>query len=178
MDNEGTAMRQQMDDTMTGLADKLGELGHQVSGTYRTVKDSVNTVRDTFDLKLQVRQRPWTFLAGATALGFLLGSRSNNGGAGHPSRNGRSANNVPLPRVAAADPNNGTNGVEAAPSWLANLGGTFHPEITALRGIVAGAAFELVREMIAKQAPTRPRVRQVGDADNDTRRESRIDAFK
>lgn len=171
MDNEATVMRQQMAKTLAGLNDKFGELEHQVSGTVRTVKDSVNTVRDTFDPKLQVRRRPWTFLAGATALGFLLGSRSSNYRAGHPARNGRNES-ASRARVAAHKPNDGTNGADAArlsaataPSWLAGLGNTFKPEITALRGVAVGMLVELVREIITKQAP-KPMAQSVGDANN------------
>ena len=165
MDNEATVMRQQMDETLARLTDKLGKLEHQVSGTVRTVKDSVNTVRDTFDLKRQVRRRPWALLAGAMALGFLYGSRSN--GCARPTRNGRSAS-APLARVADAEhpcavANDGTNGADAArssaPGWLANLGGTFQPEIAALRGIALGTVLELVREAITKPAP-----KPMGDA--------------
>lgn len=176
MDNEAAAMRQEMDETMAGLTDKLGELGHQVSGTMRTVKDSVNTVRDSFDLKLQVRRRPWTVLAGATALGFLCGFRPNSCGAGHPTRNGRS-DSAPRDREFAAEhPHTGVNGgangadaarfsAQAAPCWLASLGNTFQPEIAALRGAAVGVLLEVIRERIAKPEP-RTMPRPAGDANS------------
>lgn len=180
MDSEARVMRQQINETMAGLTDKLGKLEHEILGTVRTVKDSVNTVRDTFDLKLHVRQRPWTLLAGAAALGFLWGSRSSNRGHGLPPRNGKSAS-APLDREDAtehphAGANNGKDGANAAPlsaatapSWLANLGNTFQPEVAALRGIAGGALFELVRELIAKQAarPAEPPVRGANNGSKD-----------
>lgn len=176
MDNEATVMRQRIDETMASLTDKLGELEHRISGTVRTVTDSVDTVRDTFDLRLHVRRRPWSVLAGAAALGFLWGSLSCNYGARHPARNGRSASTPPARLAVAKHPpagaNNGANGADearlpaaAAPSWLANLGGTLQPEIAALRGIAVGALFEVVREIVTKQA-ARPMAPSVGNANN------------
>lgn len=177
MDNEATAMRQQMDETMAGLTDKLGDLGYQVSGTVRTVKNSVDTVRDTFNFKLQVRRRPWTALAGAAALGYFLGSRSNNCGAAHATRN-ETSTRAPVARVAdderpQAGANDGTNGAaETAPSWVANLGATFQPEIAALRGVAAGALLQLLCGSIMKQS-SKPIARSAGDTNNGSNGKSR-----
>jgi hypothetical protein len=160
MDSVGAGMRRQMDKTLAGLNDKLGALERQVLGTVRTVKDSVNNVRDTFDVKLQVRRRPWTLLAGATALGFLGGFRSSSRGAGHPTQNGKN-NGAPPHRAADDEPprtgaNNGTNAARlsaAVPGWGAKWGGRFQPEISALRGVAVGALLELVRDFVTKPAP-------------------------
>jgi hypothetical protein len=122
----------------------------------------VTTVLDTFDFKRQVRQRPWSFVLGAAALGFLGGFRSSNCGPRQAVRNGRSANAPVSGVVAAKQPNaeangggNGADGAQRsaseAPSWLANLGGTFQPEIAALRGVAVGAILEIAREAITKQ---------------------------
>lgn len=176
MDKEATVLRQQMDKTLTGLTDKLGALGDQVSGTVRTVQESVNTVRETFDLKLHVRRRPWTLVAGAAALGFLCGSRSNARRARHPVQNGRNPN-AALAREAGAEApctetNDGTNGANAArlsaaaaPGWLASMGNTFQPEIGMLRGVAAGTVLEVVREVITRQVP-RPMDQPVDKANN------------
>ena len=176
MDKEATAIRRQMDETLAGLTGKLGDLEHQVSATVRTVKDSANSVRDTFDLKLQVRRRPWTLMAGATALGFFGGFRSSNGGAVHPTRNGKGAS-IPQTRVATAEhPNSGANdetneadsaqfSAAATSNWLANLGDSLQPEIAQLKGMVIGALLELVREVITKQVH-RPMERSTGDVNN------------
>ena len=158
MDNEADVMRQQMDKTLAGLTDKLGKLERQVLGTVRTVNNSVNTVRNTFDLKLHVRQHPWTVLAGATTLGFLFGTHSSR----NPAQKGKDTGPAPDHEVAAASPSpsasNGSNGTdtphsiaEDKSSWLANLGETLQPEITELRGILIGALFGLVRDIVRKQ---------------------------
>ena len=88
MENECEVIRQQMDETRTAMTDKIETLEQQVvdtvqaasaavSETVQTVKDSVHetveTVKDTFDLPRQVERRPWTMMAGATALGYLGG---------------------------------------------------------------------------------------------------------
>ncbi|MBI5091870.1 MAG: hypothetical protein HZB26_05420 [Candidatus Hydrogenedentes bacterium] len=173
MDNKATAMRQEMDETRAGLADKLGELEHQISGTVRTVKDSVNAVLDTFDLKLHVRRRPWTLMAGATALGYLGGFLSSGYGAARTRRIGKSAGTTPVRTAAAVRPHSedvdATSDAQVAqlsavatPSWLANLGETFQPEIAELRGIVIGALLELARDIITKKAP-QPMERSAGN---------------
>jgi hypothetical protein len=156
-------MRQKMDKTLAGLNDKLGALERQVSGTFTTVKDSVNSVRDTFDVKLQVRRRPWVLVAGAAALGFLGGFRSNGHRAGNDRNDG-----TPQPRIERAEApfnggSSGTNGADAtrldpaaAPGWGAKWGGRLQPEISALRGVAMGALLELAREMISKSVTGPP----------------------
>jgi hypothetical protein len=161
MDNEGAAMRQQMDKTLADLTGKLVALEHQVLGTVSTVKDSVNTVRETLDIKLQVRRRPWTLVVAAMVLGFLGGFRSSNRGAGRSMQNGKSPGTPPAPDGADA----ARFAAAASPSLFANLGGMFQPEIAALRGIAVGALLELVREVITKQE-SKPRVRPAGGAKN------------
>ncbi len=181
MDNEATVMRQRMDETLAGLTGKLGDLEHHFSDTFKTVKDSVSSVRDTFDLKHQVRERPWTFFAGATGLGFVVGFRPSNRGPGHSMQSERSAS-TPLAHVAAVEHSfskagggaNGANGARipaAAPSWLANLGNKFEPEIAELKGIVIGALLELVREIVTKQV-YRPMERTAGDSNNGSQRQA------
>ena len=163
MDNQSTSMRKEMDETMAGLTEKLGQLEHQVSATVNTVSDSVNTVRNNLDLKLHVRRRPWTVLAGATAVGFLSGYRSNSRRNGHARENGSNAGNTAPPLTVAAEHQySGTNGdskgsntaplaSSPAPSWLANLGDKFQPEIAELKGIVIGTLIGIAREIITKQ---------------------------
>ncbi len=170
MDSEGAEMQQQMDDTMAGLTDKLEDLGDQASGTVKTVKKSINSVRDAFDVKSQVRRHPLTALAGATALGFLFGFRPN----GKPPRDNENSAR-PVPRAApperpCAGANDDTNGADVGrtpvaetPSRLASLGETFKPEITALRGAAVGTLLEVAREVIIKQV-AKPTPSSAGDA--------------
>jgi len=176
MDNKGAVIRQQMEETLAGLTGKFGELEHQVSVSVRTVKDSVNTVRDTFDLKLHVRRRPWALLAGATALGFLGGLRSSRHRTGSSAGNGKSdgmpfahADPEELSYTRVDDGRNGGDSVRyaavAAPGWLAKLSDTFQPEIAELKGIVLGSVLELVREIVTKQV-SKSMEPPVGDRNN------------
>jgi len=161
VDSKGTALRQQMNETRAGLTGKLEELGQQVSGTVRSVKHSVNTIRDSFDLKLQVRRHPWSFVAGAAVLGFWGGFRPKRRSADtarpepalqHPVIEGP-IERAPFPRAETTNASDGVRGPRAAtPNWFANLNETFQPEIAELRGIVIGGLIELVREMLVKQA--------------------------
>lgn len=176
MDNRGAVIRQQMEETLTGLTGKFDELEHQISATVKTVKDSVNTVRDTFDIKLHVRRRPWTFLAGATALGVLGGLRSNSRRTGRSNENG-SRDSTPVARVDPGehpyagdsddlhDVGASRHTAVAAPGWLANLGVTFQPEIAELKGIFLGSLLALVRETVTKQV-SKSTARPVSDGNN------------
>ncbi len=158
MDSAGDVMRQKMDKTLAGLNDKLGALERQVLGTVRTVKDSVNTVRDTFDVKLQVRRRPWVLLAGAAALGFFGGFRSGSRGTGHTAQNGYNDGTLPARAASIGAPCVDAARISPAdtPVWRVRWGSRFQPEISALRGVAMGALLELAREFITKPAARPP----------------------
>ncbi len=169
MDSEGAEMRQQMDDTMAGLTDKLEDLGDHFSGTVETVRNSVNSVRDTLDVKRQVRRHPFTAMAGAAALGLFLGFRPD----GNPRRNnGNPVRPVTGPPAArpCAGANDDANGAgagrtpaAAVPSWLAKGGEMFKPEINALRGVAVGVLLEVVRGAIMNPV-AKPARSPAGDA--------------
>src|SRR4051812_17988281 len=72
-DEEAERIRQQMNETRADLTEKLEVLEQQVVGTVETVKESVNTVQHVFDLKYQMQERPWAIMAGAAAVGLLVG---------------------------------------------------------------------------------------------------------
>lgn len=164
MDDKAAELGRQIDETMASLTEKLGRLEHQVSGTVNAVKESVHTVRDTLDVKLQVRRRPWTFVVGAAAVGFLAGLHRNNHPIESPIHNGKRSDG-PLARVAEVERphaavNGGTNGAAAETAWWVKLGKSFEPEIAELKGIAIGTLLGLVREMMTKQA-SKPMERSV-----------------
>ncbi len=152
MDDKAAAIERQIDETLAGLKEKLGKLENELSGTFNSVKDSVTTVRDTLNVNAHVRRRPWTFIAGAAAVGILGGLHTNGRDTAHGLQNGKSANTPPADQqVAQHKPsaNNGSvNGTTKAPSWLAALGHTFEPEIAELKGIAIGTLLGMVREMM------------------------------
>ncbi len=144
---EALRIRRQMEDTRVALSDKLGALEQQVAGTVETVKDSVNTVRNSFDLKMHVQKRPLTLFAGAAALGLLLGYRSSAGRVQHRAetvRNIREARH--LARQAREQPVTEANRSD----FLASLGESFEKELSLVKGLAVGAVLGLVRDMAVK----------------------------
>lgn len=163
MDEKGVEMKEEMDETLAGLTDKLGKMEQQVSGTVRTVKESVDSVRDTFDLRLHVRRQPWALMAGASALGFLGGYRSGAKRAASPGQRAELASPPPPAAPPTHSTGNGSHGgarapaapAEATPGLFANLGEKFEPEIAELKGLVIGTLLGIAREVIVMQA-TKP----------------------
>lgn len=164
MDDKAAALGQQIDEAMASLTEKLGKLEHQVSDKVNAIKESVHTVRDTLDVKLQVRKRPWTFVTGAAAVGFLAGLHRNNHRIESPIHNGKHDEKPLAPIAAVEHPHpavtGSTNGAAAQTAWWVKIGKSFEPEIAELKGIAIGIFLGLVREMMTNQAP-RPMKRSV-----------------
>lgn len=153
MDNEADAIRARIDETLSGLTHKLTALEHQVVGTVGTVKSSMNTVRDSVDIKLQVRQRPWTIVAGASLLGFLGGFHSWRNSAG-PRRSGLPAEPFQSEAASVAQPQ--AAGKEASteadgPSWMNTLSTSFQPELAQLKGVAVSILIQFAHEIIASR---------------------------
>lgn len=144
---EALRIRRQMEDTRIALSDKFGALEQQVTGTVETVKDSVNTVKNSFDLKMHVRKRPLTLLAAAGALGLVLGYRSS---AGRVLRRAEVVRNIrearDLARQAREQPVPEANRSD----FLASLGQSFEKELSLVKGLAVGAVLGLVRDMAVK----------------------------
>ncbi len=145
MDKEGAVIRERMDETATDLADKIGALENEVTDRVRAAKDTVNRVRDSVNLKHLVRERPWAYLGGAVAMGFLCGRRAPK--SGHSAGNGFSRlgdfsdHNGDTNRSMGRHHGNG-NG------WLSNLGDRLEPEIAELKTFALGTLMGVVREVI------------------------------
>jgi ElaB/YqjD/DUF883 family membrane-anchored ribosome-binding protein len=158
----------------TAVSETVGSVKEIVHDSLQTVKDSVHdtveTVKDTFDIQRQVDRRPWTMFAGATALGFLGGYllRGSNGREARitekseslaPSAKARTAvirNGAPKRRDAAAS--TAIHESDAAttadkPSWVSNVGDTFHAEISQLEQLAVGTLLGIVRDIITEVVP-------------------------
>lgn len=140
MDNEADAIRAKIDETLSGLTHKLTSLEHQVVGT---VRSSMNTVRDSVDIKLQVRQRPWTIVAGASLLGFLGGFH-----AWRSSKEPRQSSSQP----AAPASDDAARTEAAGPSWMNTLSNSIQPELAQLKGVAVSILIQFAREIIASRA--------------------------
>ncbi len=189
MEDSPEVIRHQMDETRTNLSEKLealeqrvvntvheasasvndtiGSVKDAVQDTVQTVKDSVHetvdSVKDTFDVRRQVEARPWTMVAGATALGFLGGyllmrSRSapveQRAPIGyHPLAGGNGAGSYAAP----PPPITGMAPTAAAPKesggFLEMLSTTFEPELKEMKGLAVGALLGVVRDMVSDSVP-------------------------
>lgn len=67
-------MREEIDCTRSDLADKLEALEDRVMGTVQSARDTVATVKRTFDIKHHVEQHPWAMVGGCCLAGLALGA--------------------------------------------------------------------------------------------------------
>lgn len=82
MDQRTEYIRQDIDATREAMTDKLEQIESKVKGTVDDLKGSVeNTVetvkenvKQAFDIKQQVSERPWTMLGASVVAGYVLGS--------------------------------------------------------------------------------------------------------
>jgi len=182
MAEEPEVIRQRIDETRTSLTDKLETLENRVVGTVHeatcavsesvdTVKDAVqqtvetvqetmqqtvSSVKQAFDLRLHIARRPWTMMAGAAALGYVGGRLIGPVGTG----TGTTWKSVESPSVASSmgSAHAESGGIAAAAAerasdWAAQLGETFHEELSQLKGLALGAVFGLARDMLVRAAP-------------------------
>jgi len=189
MEDSPEVIRHQMDETRTHLSDKLealeqrvvntvheasasvnetiGSVKDAVHDTVQTVKDSVNetvdTVKDTFDVRNQVERRPWTMVAGATALGFLGGyllmrrraapaERYETTGY-HPlaSGNGAASYAPPPPPITGMAPTAAVP--KESEGFLGMLTRTFEPELKEMKGLAVGALLGVLRDVVSDSVP-------------------------
>ncbi len=189
MEDSPEVIRHHMDETRTHLSEKLealeqrvvntvheasasvnetiGSVKDAVQDTVQTVKesvhDTVDSVKDTLDIRHQVETRPWTMMAGATALGFLGGyllmrSRSapveryaTTGYQPLASGNGAGGYAPPPPPITGMAP------AAAAPQesggLLEMISKHFEPELKELKGLAVGALLGVVRDAVSDSVP-------------------------
>jgi ElaB/YqjD/DUF883 family membrane-anchored ribosome-binding protein len=179
MDDSPEVIRQQMQETRASLAEKIETLEQQVVGTVQdarqSVTDTVQSVKDAFDLKLQVQRHPWAIMGGSVAVGFVAGSLmehmrpvsappaapadlrphrwpalGNGSAAQHPMNENLRQESPPQPEAHEES------------DWLHSLAQEFAPEISKLKGLAVGAAMSVLREMLAPSVPA-PLQHQVTD---------------
>lgn len=180
MDNESEVIQQRIHVTRAALAEKferLDALGATVGDrietaadaagqTIQVVNDAVQAVRtgtvymwESGNIIKQVEKRPWTMLAGATAVAFVGSSmyhrRSVNRSASPQpqpqpppdavgqARPGVSQEPRPMSQSGTADPKRGTLGVK------------FQGEIAQLRGLALGMLFGVLRDVV-KDSVSKP----------------------
>lgn len=188
MDNEPEVTREQMQDTRTALSEKLETLEQQVvatvQGATNAVTETVENVKDAFNLPLQMKRHPWAVVAGSLALGYLGGYLLFRRRSDRPRAYDWSPAALPdSPRITL-QPNGvvkGHHSVEEAagqkpvqeasqgPSesgWLSGIHDLFGTEITQLKGLVIGKALGVVRDLITQSVPEpmKPQVVEMMDS--------------
>jgi ElaB/YqjD/DUF883 family membrane-anchored ribosome-binding protein len=166
----------EIEQTRSGLADKLEALTERFTGTVEdveetvesvveTTKDTISNIKDTFNIPKQVEEHPWLAMGCSVLAGFvggkLLGTMlsATNGHNGYPA-NGRgepmpermaSASAYPTERQTREAPREETH---AQPSdWLSELGQQFAPELKKAKGLAVGTMLGVVRDMVGQALP-------------------------
>jgi ElaB/YqjD/DUF883 family membrane-anchored ribosome-binding protein len=174
-EQESDEMRQEIDCTRSALADKVEALEHRVMGTVQSAqetvedsiqlaKDTVATVKRTFDIKHHVERYPWPMVGGGFLAGLALGRlfqwlspRPRPTPARAPGNETPLSASPPLPAeyrgngnfaAAAAVPR-----VLAAPPSRPGVFDRFHEEIDKVKGIAIGYVMGLVRDSIKGTLP-------------------------
>jgi len=185
MANEPEVIRQQMEETRSGLKDKLETLEQQVkdtvqdatdavSDTVQTVKETVQdtvatvketvegtveSVKETFNLSKHVQEHPWPAFACAAAAGFV-GSRLLL----------RLQPDSATPPAPTYTPPVGSAPAPSAPpvqrsSWWSWLSDHYGDELNKLKGLAVATAGGILREMLTEnlQAEFAQRLKEVID---------------
>jgi len=190
MDSESQVIQGRIDETRASLAGKLEELGTMgatvgdrlegaaasagqaidvVNDTVQAVKSGVVSMRESCSITKHVEKRPWTMLAGATALAFVGSSiqrrrsvfRTNSpkrGSSPAAARRAR-AEEPPAPRKDSR-PQRPQPG--AAQARGGGFGDVFRGEIAQLRGLALGMLFGVLRDAL-KDSVSKPVGQHVDD---------------
>ena len=121
--------RQDIADTRSALTEKLATLEGRV-------QETVDGVKHTFDLRYQVKHRPWQMFGGSLLVGYMLGRRSGGSSATEDTRESLSQ-------------------AQSQPGMVKDLRNQFHSELTTLKGAAFGAVVSTLWAM-AKQALLAP----------------------
>jgi ElaB/YqjD/DUF883 family membrane-anchored ribosome-binding protein len=168
-------MRQEIDCTRSALAEKMEALEHSVMGTVQNAqetvddsiqmaRDTVATVRRTFDIKHHVEQYPWVAVGGSCVAGLALGALFQR--FWRPSRptlrrlaGSQPALSVNSPRRAELRVNSDPVST-AAPPWSApappsrpGFFDRFQEEIDQVKGMAIGYVLGLARDQLKDSVP-------------------------
>jgi ElaB/YqjD/DUF883 family membrane-anchored ribosome-binding protein len=174
-EQESDEMRQEIDCTRSALADKMEALEHRVMGTVQSAqetvedsiqmaKDTVATVKRTFDIKHHVEQHPWPMIGGGFLAGLALGKLFQWMGRRFRQTPARLAGNeTPLsasPPLSADHSSNDSFAAAApvrqfssAPPSRPGFFDRFHVEIVKVKGMAIGYVMGLVRDAIKDAVP-------------------------
>jgi len=166
-------MREEIDCTRSDLANKLGALEDRVMGNVQSAqetvedsiqiaKDTVATVKRTFDVKHHVEQHPWAMVGGCIVAGFALGAlfknlgRRNEEGGRRREERSRSDSSVSAQPTSFA-PVAPAPQYQPPPPTRPGLFDLLHDEIEQVKGMaiayVLGMARDSIKEAVPQMAP-------------------------
>jgi len=174
-------MRDEIDCTRSDLANKLGALENRVMGNVQSAqetvedsiqiaKDTVATVKRTFDLKHHVEQHPWAMVGGCMVAGLALGALFPNVGRRKEDRGTTRDERSRSDSSVAAQP---TSFAQAAPApqyqppppSRPGLFDLLHDEIDQVKGMAIGYVMGLARDAIKEAVPQMaPKIDEVMDS--------------
>jgi uncharacterized protein YjbJ (UPF0337 family) len=166
MGQSSDQIRQEIDQSRQGAADKIDQLKEQVEGTATnmrgqvqdtaeqmidqvkgTVDETIETVRENFDFKQQIEERPLVALGAALVGGFLLGGMTRGGHGGH-SQAGSQHPGYSSGTPVGESMSGATNGIRSA-IQKSGLEDTISSAAAALMGSVT----EQVKEVLDRNFP-------------------------
>jgi ElaB/YqjD/DUF883 family membrane-anchored ribosome-binding protein len=180
MDNEAEVILERMEETRTSLQDKLETLEQQVTETVQhatetvqhatatvsetvdnvkgAVHETVESVKDSLDLRHQVECHPWAMVLGAALTGYVAGRLLDR------PKLAPAAPALPICEPPAAPARNGittaANGVQggahSAPArtlWN-TLSDEYRDELQLVKGLAVSTLAGVVREMLTASAPS------------------------
>jgi ElaB/YqjD/DUF883 family membrane-anchored ribosome-binding protein len=140
MSDETEVIKDNIETIRESMASKLGAIESQVTGTLdgvrETVEQTVTSVKQSFDLKQQVNDRPWTMLGAAVLTGFVLGSLG-----------GRDANSSPQRAASYKTDSPDTRRPVRRTASLLNI---FGDEVTLIKQAALATASSLAHEALRK----------------------------
>jgi ElaB/YqjD/DUF883 family membrane-anchored ribosome-binding protein len=168
-------MREEIDCTRSDLADKLGALEDRVMGTVQSAqetvedsiqiaKDTVASVKRTFDIKHHVEQYPWPMVGGCVLAGLALGTLFQRAWRRRDPTPDRLAERQtaysPSPAPHADPRGNGSMAsaappapYQAPPPSRPGVFELFHDEIVKVQGLAIGYVMGLACEAIKDAMP-------------------------
>jgi hypothetical protein len=162
-------IRQDIESIRESMTDKMEQIESKVRGT---VENTVSSVKETFDLKGQVAQRPWTAVGAAVLAGFALGTLGGSSERpSYPAQRGEPMRYYPEPQERHEErPRQSFGATYSQPAshesmraamgqssqgggLLGSLAETFGDELTALKAAAMAAAMNAVRDILQQNLP-------------------------
>jgi ElaB/YqjD/DUF883 family membrane-anchored ribosome-binding protein len=168
-----TNMTEAMEGTVQAVAESVSDTVESVRETVTSVGDraaeTVEAVKEAFNFSEQFQRRPWLWVGGSLAVGFVAGKvfaprthhtpEAESFSRGHGYHEGQAkAEPTQAPRrdwSQSYEPAESQRQEEreTGPAWVGSLMQQFGPEINKLKGLALGTVFGLVRDMVAQSVP-------------------------